>query len=167
MVCNGGVKHAETCLIYVDKREVIIFIMLKLFASHFNCGLGGKIGIHQENAWDMMLTNGAVGSSNAYITRSITSPAHPWMVLWGQTSSLRAVTICLCSARILAKSRRGTNEGGFFKNTAASSYVMRWSILKDCAHKWCWVLQWKLQSSRSKWQQIRSSNCALLYTCRR
>ncbi len=82
-----------------------------------------------------MLMNGAVGSSNAYITGSITSPAHPWMGRWGQTSSLRAVTICLCSARILAKYGRDAKEGGFFKNTAASFYVMRWSILRDCTYK--------------------------------
>ncbi len=71
-----------------------------------------------------MLMNGAVGSSNAYITRSITSPAHPWMALWGQTSSFWAVTLCLRSARILAKSGRGANEGGFFNNTAACENIL-------------------------------------------
>ncbi len=51
MVCDGGVKHPETHPIKVDEREVIIFIMLELFISHFNHSLSGKIGIHWEIAW--------------------------------------------------------------------------------------------------------------------
>ncbi len=51
MVCNGEVKHVETHPIYVDERKLIIFITLKLFVSHFNRGLGGKISIHRKIAW--------------------------------------------------------------------------------------------------------------------
>ncbi len=56
---------------------------------------------------------GVVGLIKAYITGSITRPDHPRMALWGHTSCLRAMKLCLRRARIFAKSGHGANLGGF------------------------------------------------------
>ena len=58
-------------------------------------------------------------------------PEHPWIALWGHISCLRAFTICFLSARSFKKSGHGEREGGFLRNSAASSKVMRLSIFLD------------------------------------
>ena len=63
----------------------------------------------------------AVGSSRAYTIGERTIPVHPCTVLWGHTSCLSAVTMCFRKARMFAKPGRGDSEGGFLRNSAASS----------------------------------------------
>ncbi len=72
-----------------------------------------------------------VGSSSAYTIGDKTMPDHPWIWLCGHTSCLRAFTICFLSAQSFEKYGRGEREGGFFRNPAASSRVMRLSIFLD------------------------------------
>ena len=76
------------------------------------------------------VVNGVVDSSKSYITGSMTRPTHPWMRLWGHTSGVRPVMKCLRRVQSFAKSGWGANEGGFLRNPAASSYVMRWSMVE-------------------------------------
>ncbi len=73
----------------------------------------------------------AVGSRRAYTIGDRTIPVYPCTALWGHTSCLSAVTICFLSARIFEKSGRGGSKGGFLRNSAASSWVMRESIFSD------------------------------------
>ena len=58
-------------------------------------------------------------------------PNHLWIALLGHMSCLRAFTICFLSAQTFEKSGLGEREGGFLRNSAALSKVMRLSIFVD------------------------------------
>jgi hypothetical protein len=66
----------------------------------------------------------AFGSSRIYRAGSMTRPVHPCARLCGQSSCLSALMICFLSARTFAKSGHGETDGGFFRNSTASSMVI-------------------------------------------
>ncbi len=70
-------------------------------------------------------------SINVYAIRSIARPNQPWIRLWGKSSCLSALVMCVCIALIFAKSGQSITEGGFLRNPAASSKMMSWVIVGD------------------------------------
>ncbi len=51
LVGNIFVEHAKARSVDVHKREVIIFVTLKLFVGHLDSRLGGKVVVHGNIAW--------------------------------------------------------------------------------------------------------------------
>ncbi len=72
---------------------------------------------------EMGMTN-ALGSRRMYSAGSMTRPDHPCTWLWGHSSCLRALMICLQRARTFAKSGLGETEGEFFRHSATTLMVM-------------------------------------------
>ncbi len=118
-------------MIDVDKGEVIIFITVELFLCHFNRGLGGKVGVHRKISW---VAN--VGKWCSRFEQCVYYQVHykPCPSVDGALGTNELLegrynmfVQCADSGKVWAWR---ANEGGLFRNTTASSYVTRWSIVE-------------------------------------